>query len=90
MPSTWFGNFKRGVFTATPWTMLLALGLGALALAGLQWFVTSGAFTVFPDPHIIRNINDDSGSHFLPGRSARRRSPRDTRRSTFWAARTCG
>ena len=61
MPSTWFGNFKRGVFTATPWTMLLALGLGALALAGLQWFVTSGAFTVFPESHIIRNINDDWG-----------------------------
>jgi hypothetical protein len=61
MPSTWFGNFKRGVLTATPWTLLAALALGGLALAGLQWFVTSGSFTMFPESHIIRQINDDWG-----------------------------
>ena len=60
-PSTWRGDFKRGFLNPSPLVILVAVGLGALALAGLQWLVTSGAFTVFPESHIIRQINDDWG-----------------------------
>jgi hypothetical protein len=38
-----------------------ALVLTALALAGIQYFVTSGAFTVLPESRLLRRASDDWG-----------------------------
>jgi hypothetical protein len=49
----------RGLRNRSPLIVLAALLLAVAALAGLQWFVASGAFTVLPERLMLRIPNDD-------------------------------
>jgi hypothetical protein len=49
----------RGLRNRSPLIVLAALLLAVAALAGLQWFVASGAFTVIPERLMLRIPNDD-------------------------------
>ena len=49
----------RGLRNRSPLILVAAALLTVAALAGLQWFVASGAFTVIPERLILRLPNDD-------------------------------
>ena len=49
----------RGLRNRSPLIVLVALLLAVAALAGLQWFVASGAFTAIPERLMLRIPNDD-------------------------------
>jgi hypothetical protein len=49
----------RGLRNRSPLIILAALLLAVAVLAGLQWFVASGAFTVIPERFMLRIPNDD-------------------------------
>ena len=52
-------SFKRGFRDSSPVVLLLALALLVPALLGIQWFFTSGAWSVVPVHFWTRNSNDD-------------------------------
>ena len=49
----------RGLRNRSPLIILAAALLAVVALAGLQWFVASGDFTVIPERLMLRIPNDD-------------------------------
>ncbi len=49
----------RGLRSRSPLVLVAAALLTILTLAGLQWFVASGAFTVIPERLMLRIPNDD-------------------------------
>ncbi|MGO8684094.1 MAG: hypothetical protein ACLQUT_05880 [Thermoleophilia bacterium] len=49
----------RGLRSRSPLILVTAALLTVAALAGLQWFVSSGAFTVIPERLMLRIPNDD-------------------------------
>lgn len=49
----------RGLRNRSPLIVLVALLLAVAALAGLQWFVASGAFTAIPERLMLRIPNND-------------------------------
>mgnify|MGYP005837605781 CR=1 FL=1 len=51
--------FRRGLRAAHPLVLLAALGLAALALAGFDLAVRSGAFTVVSEGRLLRIAHDD-------------------------------
>ena len=49
----------RGLRSRSPLILVAAVLLAIATLAGLQWFVASGAFTVIPERLMLRIPNDD-------------------------------
>ena len=58
-PLTRRRSFARGLRARTPLVLLAGLGCAAALLAGLHWFVVSGAFTAIPEGALLRIPNDD-------------------------------
>lgn len=58
---TWRRAFARGLSNRSLLAPAAGLAAAVLALAGLQWFVTSGAFTIVPQAHVLRLSTDDWG-----------------------------
>ena len=52
-------SFVRGLRVRSPLVLLAGLGCAAALLAGLHWFVASGAFTAIPEGAMLRIPNDD-------------------------------
>ena len=76
--STRRGELKRGLLSPTPLALVAGLALAALALAGIQWMVTSGAFTVVPERHVLRMASDDWGHVTYEVGLLKRHPPRHT------------
>lgn len=57
--STVRGALLRGLRCRSPFVLVVAVLLTVAALAGVQWFVSSGAFTVLPERFMLRIPNDD-------------------------------
>jgi hypothetical protein len=76
--STWRGGFARGLSNRSPLTLVAGLAAAALALAGLQWFVTSGAFTLVSQSHLLRLNSDDWGRVSYQVGHLKRDPPRQT------------
>jgi len=57
--STARGALLRGLRSRSPLVLVAAALLAIAALVGLQWFVSSGAFTVLPERFMLRIPNDD-------------------------------
>jgi hypothetical protein len=53
------GEFVRGFKSHTPIVLVVAMLTACGLLAGLEWFVASGAFTVIPERSMLRIANDD-------------------------------
>ena len=51
--------FTRGFRNHTPVVLVMAVLAACGVLAGLEWFVASGAFTVIPERSLLRIANDD-------------------------------
>ncbi|HMK92323.1 MAG TPA: hypothetical protein VK576_04930, partial [Thermoleophilia bacterium] len=49
----------RGLRARSPLVLLAGLACAVALLAGLQWFVASGAFTAIPEGAMLRIPNDD-------------------------------
>ncbi len=49
----------RGLRCRSPLILVAAALLTVAALAGLQWFMASGAFTIIPERFVLRIANDD-------------------------------
>jgi hypothetical protein len=52
-------DFKRGLHNQNPLVLVAALVLLAGALAGIQLFFTSGAYTAIPEKYLLRRASDD-------------------------------
>ena len=52
-------SFLRGLRAGNPLVLVAGMACAAALLVGLQWFVTSGAFTAIPEDAMLRIPNDD-------------------------------
>ncbi len=86
--STWRGSFARGLSNRSPLTLVAGLAAAALVLAGLQWFVTSGAFTLVSQSHLLRLNSDDWGRvSYQVGHAQTRSSASYARLPSGWLKR---